>query len=155
MDGDPRFRRLLALRREAAELEQELGLELDTVSLPEIIDPLGLAVHRLLCEMGRDMVAIHSTDGKFQFVSGNAKHLFGYHPEDLIGHHPEEFFADPALYEATPGHITYLFKCADGTHKWVRTSVRENFIGERRQLVTMTSDIHEQHLAEGRRAPSN
>lgn len=143
---DERFKRLLALRKEAANLERDLGLELDAYHVPEIVDPLGLAAHRLLCEFGRDVIGIHSPNGKYLFVSGNCHRLLGWRPEEMIGRHPEDFFYDDEQPDAQPTHITYQHRCGDGSFKWVRTHVRENVVGETTQLVTITQDIHEEHV---------
>ena len=148
MTDDEKFALLLEHRQHAARLERDLGLELDYYNVPAATTPGGIAVHQLLCEFGRDMIGVHEPDGSFAFVSGNCHALFHWRPEEIIGKHPEDFFQELLSYPTTPKFITYRFRCGNGTTKVVRTQVKETYVGDQRQLLTITQDINEQYVAE-------
>ena len=85
--------------------------------------------YRLLAENTRDLVALHATDGRYEWVSPSVTALLGYTPEQLVGTHPVDYLhpedAAAALLRTHGGHAPPVepqrVRHADGHYVWLET----------------------------------
>lgn len=88
---------------------------------------------RLIAENSTDMIAKHTLDGEFIYISPSCKRIIGYEPEELIRKNPFYYFhpddipiirrsLDKILTNSTVDTITYRFKKKDGSYIWFETT---------------------------------
>ncbi|MGA1282765.1 MAG: bifunctional diguanylate cyclase/phosphodiesterase [Prochlorothrix sp.] len=91
--------------------------------------------YRLLAENTSDLVALHSPDGCYLYISPSVQHILGYTPEDLLGKNPYDLFhpddRDRVRLEShlkvLQGHsqsITYRIQHQNGHYIWLETLTR-------------------------------
>ncbi|MGQ3045565.1 response regulator [Niveispirillum sp.] len=111
------------------------------------------AQYRLLSEQGSDVVALHTLDGTYIYVSPTASWMLGYAPEQLIGStpqdrvHPDErAVLERALSILIAGMpcapVTYRLRHGDGQWIWVETAfalAADALAGQR--IVSATRDV--------------
>ncbi|MBK8659245.1 MAG: PAS domain S-box protein [Bacteroidetes bacterium] len=89
--------------------------------------------YRLLAENSFDLICIHNTDGRLEFISPSIKRLLGYEPDELLGRKPYEIVHpdDQHIIRAikmdvstdvslqTPAQYRLLHK--DNSYIWLKT----------------------------------
>ena len=114
---------------------------------------------RLMAEQSVDLVARHSEEGVFEYVSPAVTRMLGYAAEDLVGEslyalvHPEELAAAAAAHSAvlgSGGEASYeaRLRCADGSYRWVETTLVQVKVGETAELQSSSRDIGHRKVAE-------
>ena len=117
---------------------------------------------RLLAEHASDMIAIHSPDGTYLWVSPSVERILGYTPNELIGKTPYSLFHPDDLYRiqmeahapAAGGdrsvRITYRIRRKDGDFIWFETLTQPilDAAGEVHQLQTASRDVTKKKRAE-------
>lgn len=112
---------------------------------------------RLLAENSSDLIAIHSLDGSFVWVSPSIERLLGYTPREILGvfpHtliHPDDLPGTDRPFQPVeePTRITYRIRKKDGTYLWFETVIQPIYSprGEMTQLQTASRDVSEQEEA--------
>lgn len=112
--------------------------------------------YRLLADNITDMVAVHTPEGKYTYVSPSLKMLAGYQPEELVGRYGVEFvhpddvaLATSAYARATVKRAHYnptitRFRHKDGHYIWLETVGQTRYseeTGKPVELITSTRDI--------------
>lgn len=113
------------------------------------------ARYRLLAEHTSDLIALHSADSRYKYVSPSSVRLLGYTPEELIGRspydlaHPEDaarVLQEVAIHqERGGGQITFSNRMQrhDGTWIWFETTAQPiaDDAGQISELVSVSRDI--------------
>ncbi len=111
--------------------------------------------YRLLAEHATDLIARHSSDGTYLYVSPACLPLLGYEPAEMVGHHCLDFVhPDDADIEAIIKDgvrngsesltITYRGLRKDGHAIWLESTIRavpDPVTGLVRELLSVTRDI--------------
>lgn len=114
--------------------------------------------YRRLAENMSDLVALHSPDGRYKWVSPSSTRTLGYSPEELIGtdpyllFHPDDQFSirNDTHVKALKGDgnilIRYRIRHADGHYIWFETLTQpiKNEDGLVVELHTTSRDVTEQ-----------
>ena len=117
--------------------------------------------YRLLADNVTDMISLHSTEGKYLYVSPSCKKLLGYEPVELIGlnpytlYHPEDVKEIMNVYNSLLEHsdnylISYRIKNKNGQYKLLETNnktIRDDITGEALQILCISRDISERAKA--------
>jgi PAS domain S-box-containing protein len=89
--------------------------------------------YRLLAENSFDLICIHNTDGRLEFISPSIKRLLGYEPEELLGRKPYEIVHpdDQHIIRSIKMDISedvslqapaqYRLRHKDGSYIWLET----------------------------------
>jgi PAS domain S-box-containing protein len=158
---DERFRRLVALEREAAALRSELEVA-DTAARAEPFPADDPRVWQLLAHFGSDFLSVHAPDGTYLYASPSCEKLLGWAPEDFLGKSAYDFLHPVDLEEVARNHeshadaeaepvkpVAYRLRCKDGSYRWMETRSRVLTSPEgRTTIVAITQDISERHAAE-------
>lgn len=110
--------------------------------------------YRLLTENSFDLIAMHTPEGHYTYLSPVSTEILGYAPEELIGKNPyDNFHPDdierirnhshiPALQGTTP-LITYRFLHKNGEYRWLETSSKaiQSETGQVIGLQTVSRDV--------------
>ena len=124
--------------------------------------------YRLLAENSTDMIARHTTNGIYLYVSPACRAILGYAPEEMIGRSSYEFFHPddvPGLNEAhasilnTTNLYTVPYRALhkDGHYVWLETtvhSVRNAGTGIAHEIHATSRDITARKKAEEQLAQS-
>ncbi|HLB22850.1 MAG TPA: PAS domain S-box protein [Dehalococcoidia bacterium] len=118
---------------------------------------------RLLAENSTDLIARHSRDGTYVYVSPSATAILGYAPEQLMGRNAFDFIdaeEQAAVREAARGlmpgvvcYVTFRARHASGAWIWLEASLRavaDPTTGEVTEWHTAARDITERMLAQER-----
>lgn len=111
--------------------------------------------YRLLAENVTDMIARHSPDGVYLYVSLSCQVLLGYQIDELIGHsayeffHPEDIsaiqeFHNKVLQEDVFDVVTYRIRQKNGNYIWFETTAKivyDYSTGNVKELITVSRDI--------------
>jgi len=119
------------------------------------------ARYRLLAEHATDLIARHSTDGRYQYVSPSIALLTGYEPRDLIGRDPFDFIHPDDMELVREAHRDMLLgirrgstrfrlRHKNGNYVWVDTRGRavvgdNGTVGE---FVTVSRDVSDRKASE-------
>lgn len=119
------------------------------------------ARYRLLAEHATDLIARHSTDGRYQYVSPSIALLTGYEPRELIGRNPFEFIHPDDIELVRDAHRDMLMgirrgstrfrlRHKNGNYVWVDTRGRavvgdDGTVGE---FVTVSRDVSDRKASE-------
>jgi PAS domain S-box-containing protein len=117
---------------------------------------------RLLAENSTDMIARHTAEGIYLYVSPACHALIGYPPEELIGHsvyefiHPDDMGAMVDAYrsiletaEVYSGY--YRIRCKDGKYTWFESTskaVRDPQTKRILEIQSASRDVSERVYAE-------
>lgn len=126
------------------------------------------SVYERLARNMSDLVALHSLDGRYLWVSPSAERILGYPPADLVGTDPYDLFhpedkqviRDRTHQPAVDGdgniRIRYRIRRATGDYIWFETLTQpiENDQGEIAELQTISRDVTEQVSLENELAES-
>lgn len=118
--------------------------------------------YRILAENSTDLIARHSPEGVFLYVSPACKTLLGYEAEDLVGRSVFEFFHPDDLLRATldrpkikdlPESFTNVYRVRkkDGTFIWFESTsrtVRDKTTQMVLEVITVSRDISVRKAAE-------
>lgn len=118
--------------------------------------------YRFMVEYSTDMIARHSLDGRYLYVSAACHTLLGYTPDELIGHSPYELFhpddvpaiqrAHAALFERGDiCTVEYRIQRKDGAYLWFETTCRAFHAAETGTIVeihTASRDVTQRKRAE-------
>lgn len=114
----------------------------------------GEARYRMLVELGRDLITLHDTDGRYRYVTPSVERLLGYAPAELIGTdyhgylHPDDVDRIDAAADRLLIHgevqeaVRYRFRRKDGSWAWMETlgvPLREDASDPQRITGVMTS----------------
>lgn len=117
---------------------------------------------RLLTERATDMLAEHSLDGTFLYVSPVVENILGYTPQELAGRSIYELFdpeEGPAMRHVhntiaqskTVMTTSYRLRHKNGEYRWVETTargIRNPRTDEPESLVAASRDVTERREAE-------
>ena len=117
---------------------------------------------RELSDSSPDMLSLYSPEGVYLEVSGSARTLFGWGPDELVGtssydyFHPDDIASIRATHETVvevpdPGTATYRLRRKDGSYCWVEVmgrAVTDPQTGQVRAIQCTTRDITRRHEAE-------
>ncbi|WP_417548666.1 diguanylate cyclase domain-containing protein [Marinobacter segnicrescens] len=120
--------------------------------------PLTDRIYERLAQNMSDLVALHSVDGRYLWVSSSAERILGFMPEELVGTDPYELFHpddvkvirskshQPAATGDGNNRIRYRIRRAAGDYIWFETLTQpiENSDGEVIELQTISRDVTEQ-----------
>lgn len=145
-----RLKRLAELRREVAQIEEELGFTTAPTEVPEWPESLPAQI----LEHASDLISVHAANGDYVYASASAEALFGWPPDELMGRsayelvHPddlERISAEHArhLDGEQGGKVGYRLRCKDGRYRWVETLSRPwrrdgTLVG----IICFTRDVH-------------
>lgn len=119
-------------------------------------------IFKRLAKNMSDMVALHSPDGRYLWVSPSVERILGYSPEELVGTDPYNLF-HPSDAEAIRNRthqpavsgdgnilIRYQIKRSDGDYIWFETLTQPitNEDGNVIELHTTSRDVTEQRRIE-------
>jgi diguanylate cyclase (GGDEF)-like protein/PAS domain S-box-containing protein len=118
--------------------------------------------YRRLAENMSDMVALHSPDGRYRWVSPSSKRILGYSPEEMLGTDPYLLFhPDDQLTIRNDTHvkamrgdgnilIRYRIRHANGNYIWFETLTQpiQDENGVVVELHTTSRDVSEQQELE-------
>ncbi len=162
-----------------AESADRLLDEADLRLMTAVGDQLGVAVERaalygavheseqrfrLLAEHMTDMVALHSPDFTYEYVSPSSRSLLGYAPEELVGRDPYTFIHEQdrdvarasgrqrLMEGALPTQLTFRVRHANGHYVWIESAARPvlDESGEVEALVTVSRDVSARKEIENR-----
>jgi diguanylate cyclase (GGDEF)-like protein/PAS domain S-box-containing protein len=119
-------------------------------------------IYKRLAENMSDMVALHSPDGRYQWVSPSVERILGYLPEELVGTDPYDLFHpddaesiwnkthQPAVEKNGNILIRYRIRHADGEYIWFETLAQPiaDDTGEVVELHTTSRDVTAQRQLE-------
>ena len=125
-------------------------------------------IYKRLAENMSDLVALHSPDGRYLWVSPSAERILGYSPEELVGTdpydlcHPDDVESiwskthQPVVKKNGNILIRYRIRRADGEYIWFETLARpiEDDTGAVVELHTTSRDITAQRQLEDALAES-
>lgn len=126
------------------------------------------SVYERLAQNMSDLVALHSLDGFYLWVSPSVERILGYAPEELVGTDPYELFHpddiqiirskthQPAVTGDGNIRIRYRIRRAAGDYIWFETLTQPiaNDDGEVIELQTISRDVTEQVSLENELAES-
>jgi two-component system CheB/CheR fusion protein len=131
------------------QLKRQLGQSEDSLKTSE-------ELYRLVTENTRDLVALHSADSKYIYVSPSRERLLGYSQQETIGKPPTEFCHPDdrknvalafkkAARSGTPSQATYRVITRDGRELWLEALISPIADDKKRvtRLLTATRDITE------------
>ena len=106
-----------------------------------------------------DMSTVATSDGVYRYVSPASRRLLGWDPSELEGHHEDEFLHPddiPVVHAARASGsaqdgvvlITYRFRHADGSHRWVESSSRQVEAESSTFVVATVRDIAERRKSD-------
>jgi rsbT co-antagonist protein RsbR len=135
---------VVALQQRVVELEQTLLL-------------LGAreARYRHLVESSSDLLACHSPEGDYLYISPACQHLLGYTPDELLGQqpgalvHPDDQAAFQEQQRSARSHPhsmagTFRYRRKDGTYTWLETSnhaITDPVTGALVEVYTSSRDV--------------
>ncbi len=152
--------KIAGLRREIARLEQEADLDRGReFEEPTLDDARVLRAVQLVAEYSTDLISIHASNGDYLYASPNCEEFFGWSQKELLGRNAYEFFhpddvdriaRDHADHDAeVQGRVQYRIVHSDGRYRWVETRSRAHQTSDGgQQIVALTTDIHDQVMAE-------
>ncbi|MFQ5678163.1 MAG: EAL domain-containing protein [Gemmatimonadota bacterium] len=117
-------------------------------------------LYRLLAHNSSDLVALHSPDGRFEYVSPSCEPLLGCSPEELLGKdlfqvsHSDDWKGVQTALVATgagrPSRLSYRLRGSTGEYVWMETLLRpiRDDRGEITQLLSSSRDISERKTFE-------
>ncbi len=101
---------------------------------------------QLLSENCNDLICVHDTDGRYQYVSPSITAITGYSPNDLLGKDPYDFIHpdDVRLIKtnhqsviadtgADQTYIIYRFKILNNSYRWFETSTK-SVVNEKNEI---------------------
>jgi len=118
--------------------------------------------YRFISDNMLDMVCLHDSKARYQYVSPSVTELLGYVPSEIIGKSPLDFLHPddveyvknnsyyPAVYDGNENRIQFRFRKRDGSYIWLETLIRQirDNAGEIIQLQTSSRDISERKAYE-------
>lgn len=159
-DRSETLERIAQLRRRITELEQRANLDArSALDASNSGDREGMRAFQLVAEYATDLISIHADNGDYLFVSPNCRDFFGWQQDELLGRnayelfHPDDFdriAKDHADHETgKQGRVRYRIRHRDGQYRWVETRSKARRTDEGvQEIVALTSDIHDQVVAE-------
>jgi PAS domain S-box-containing protein len=117
-------------------------------------------LYRLISENAKDLVALHTPEGTFRYLSPSVQEILGYTPDELLGTlpftciHSEELGRVKAAFANTSSSDShtqqYRAKHKDGHYTWLETQLRPIMDGNGcvEAVQTTTRDISSRKLAE-------
>jgi len=125
-------------------------------------------IYKRLAENMSDLVALHSPDGRYLWVSPSAERILGYSPEELVGTDPYDLFHpddvesiwnkthQPVVKKNGNILIRYRMRRVDGKYIWFETLAQpiEDDTGAVVELHTTSRDITAQRQLEDALAES-
>lgn len=126
------------------------------------------SIYQRLAQNMSDLVALHSPDGLYIWVSPSVERILGYAPEDLVGTDPYNLFHpddtqlirskshQPAVDGDGNIRVRYRIRCASGDYIWFETLTQpiQNDQGEVVELQTISRNVTEQVTLENELAES-
>ncbi len=117
---------------------------------------------RLLAENASDLIARHTPEGEYLYVSPSCHTLLGYSETELVGHSIYEFFHPEDLETVRKAHqdivdisdvntVTYRFRRKDGTYIWFESTtrmIRDSRIGVIKEIHSLSRDVTERKQTE-------
>lgn len=117
---------------------------------------------QLVAENSSDLIALHSPDGTYEYLSPSVKRILGFTPEELLGTSPYELFHpkdlqriredshDKALKNDPTASFEYRIRNKQGEYLWFDTSteVIKDDDGTIQHLQTISRDITERKSKE-------
>lgn len=111
--------------------------------------------YRLMAQNSTDMIARHTPEGQYLYVSPASNQIMGYHPEELIGNTLYDYFHPRDLEKIQKSHktifknpdiytISYRIKQKGGGWRWVETTcktLKNPDTGKVKEIQTATRDI--------------
>lgn len=101
---------------------------------------------RIIAENTVDLIALHTPEGNYTYISPSIEMLLGYTPQEMLGKNPYQFFHpddqerirkeshELALRGETNLTIAYRIRHKNGTYRWFETKTQPLF-------ATRTSDV--------------
>lgn len=119
--------------------------------------------YRLLAQRATDLIARHSLDGVYQYVSPACTSLLGYTPAEMLGRsvqtfvHPDDLDSlhqSLSTVQCAPESesvlVSYRMRCQSGQYIWFESSISmicHPEAGYPVELITVSRDISERRLA--------
>lgn len=118
---------------------------------------------RLITENTLDLVALHTPEGHYTYISPSVEMILGYSSEELLGQNPYDLFHPDdqerirneshaqALQGEIGKNITYRILCKDGSYRWLETKTKPLFAegtSTVTALQTFSRDVTERTQAE-------
>ncbi len=111
--------------------------------------------YRLLAENATDMIARHTPEGIFTYVSPACRDLLGYEPEQLVGVNSYTLFHPEDLENIRESHryiaqgrvvstVTYRMRRKNGTYTWLETTSKTIWDEETSsvsEIITVSRDV--------------
>ncbi|MGL5195773.1 MAG: ATP-binding protein, partial [Chroococcales cyanobacterium] len=111
--------------------------------------------YQLMVEQSQDLIARHSPEGLYLYVSSASRSLLGYEPEELVGQsiygfvHPEDLTPVNRIFEHLPeeslsNRVTYRHQRKDGVYIWLEATVGSAHhcgLGRESEAIAVSRDI--------------
>jgi PAS domain S-box-containing protein len=119
------------------------------------------ARYRLMADYSTDIIARHTPNGEFLYLSPACKGLLGYDPAELIGRPPSDFFHPDDTHRVVGAYrsfvqsggpaitLAYRFRRKDESYLWLESSMKTVYEGSKpREVITVSRDITGRKLVE-------
>ena len=118
---------------------------------------------RIIAENTVDLIALHTPEGNYTYISPSVEMLLGYTPQEMLGKNPYQFFHpddqerirreshDLAIRGATNLTIAFRMRRSDGTYRWFETKTQPLFATGTSDVIalqTVTRDVTERKIME-------
>jgi PAS domain S-box-containing protein len=120
-------------------------------------------LYRLVAENTRDLVSLHSADGKYTYASPSSEKLLGYGQREIIGKLPADLSCKDdrrkvalayrtAARSANPTQVTYCITVKDRRKVWLEALISPitNGSGKVTRLLTASRDVTERKISDDR-----
>jgi PAS domain S-box-containing protein len=119
--------------------------------------------YRIIAENTVDLIALHTTEGNYTYISPSVEMLLGYTPQEMLGKNPYQFFHpddqerireeshDLAIRGETNLTIAFRMRRSDGTYRWFETKTQPLFATGTSDVIalqTVTRDVTERKIME-------
>lgn len=120
---------------------------------------------RLITENTLDLIAQHTPEGNYTYISPSVEMILGYRSEELLGKNPYDLFHPDdqerirneshtqALRGEIGKNITYRILCKDGSYRWLETKTKPLFADGTSTITalqTFSRDVTERTQAEAK-----
>lgn len=141
------------------------GTHLDITERKKIEEELRKSeeLYRIIADNTVDLIALHTPEGNYTYISPSIEMLLGYTPQEMLGKNPYQFFHSDdqerirkeshnlALRGETNNTISFRMQHNDGTYRWMETKTQPLFAAGTTEVValqTVTRDITERKRME-------
>lgn len=151
------------LSNEKGEVIGLYGTSLDVTEIREAEIALRLEKekYQLITENVRDLICMHHTDGKINYLSPSVYQILGYQPEELLGMYPYELLHPDDVKRVKVGPYTavirgenvdgteYRLRRRDGRYIWLQAIITPVVIdGKVVSVQSVSRDITQQKIAQ-------